>query len=389
MYSGRRSPAGGAPGLLLLIVLTMAGRPADAQEATLDPDERAELAGAMDRLADRMAALEQLEARIAAARELQAEKALRSIEENGVTETIGPIRVRRAAGTAPVAPAIRAALADYDRFLGAPATLPPIRINLYPPEALGPLGRPSSEGSGTTWYAHTDRGMATLRRDLRARVLATLPPPLGPWSGGAGWRDEYRPLSALREMARITTPDGVQCLRSGDMAACRRYLFLDDDGSEEAVVESFARYYTADRIRTLEEQGVQSAVLRCVSSNRRIGIPIPSSGCLRMVATIRSRPDFMARSVIRGSLVAYALRRGGPGATERLRALPGGRTVGDQLAALSGMSSDRLVEAWRDDAMNGRSMFEGVGGNPPGPVSLLWAGGFALLALGSTRWRLG
>jgi len=367
----------------------MAGRPADAQEAVLGQDERAELTRAMERLENRMTALEQLEARIAEARELQAEKALRSIEANGVTETIGPIRVRRAAGTAPVAPVIRAALADYERFLGAPATLPPIRINLYPPEDLGPLAPPSSEGAGASWYAHTDRGMATLQRDLRARALGTLPSPLGPWSGGTGWRDEYRPLSALREMARITTPDGVQCLRAGDMEACRRYLFLDDDGSREAVVESFARYYTADRIRTLETRGVQSAVLRCISSNRRIGIPIPSSGCLRMVATIRSRPAFMARSAIRGSLVAYALRRGGPGAMDRLRALPGAQTVGDQLAALSGMSSDGLLEAWRDDAMNGRGMFEGVGGNPPGPVSLLWAGGFALLALGSTRWRLG
>lgn len=383
------------PLLAVSLALVAVVQPVAAQDARLSEDERARLEREMEALEARMVEVRTLEARLAEAGRRQVGAALRRIEEGSETETIGPIVVRRPSGTAPVSALVRDVLAEFEPTLGDLGRVATLRVNLYDPADVGAAARSGPGDGGAVWFRHTEAGLARLGRQVRAHVLSSIPDPIGLWSGGMGWTDDPATLDALREMARVTDRDGVRCLQDGDIASCGRFLFVEDDGSTEARYRAFDRYYATRDLAMLRRlQGREGdrgweALGRCVSRDRRIGIPLPRAGCLERLARSGARASFMAAPVARGSVVAFALRSGGPGALDRLRARPTGVTVAEQLEAVSGMPIDDLLAAWRGDAVNGSGMFENVGGHPPGPVSLLWAGGLALLALRSTRWRLG
>jgi len=97
-----------------------------------------------------------------------------------------------------------------------------------------------------------------------------------------------------------------------------------------------------------------------------------------------------AHGAARGSVLAFALSSADPGGIEAALALPEGTSVGDQLATIAGIPLDQLVTDWRESISVSGTIFEvGRPGSGRGPFTLLWAGGLALIALRSTRWRLG
>jgi len=387
-----RSSARCVATLVILVGLAVASAPVRAQDALITAAERARLEAEMTRLENRMEAIRGLEASAEEGRERQAERALRRIQEGGLTETIGPLVIRRPSGTPPVAAQVLPVLAAFEATLGDLDDLEISPIHLYLPAELGPLRPPPrarSESGAPVWYRYSDAGLRRIGERVTAHIIASVPTPIGTWSAGAGWGDDYRPLAALRSMAMVADPTGLRCLQFGDIDACARFLLVEDDGSDETRLRAWRGYYSLSRARMLEEHGATIPLLQCIGRSRRTGLPVPRTGCLRQLSRRSISADFQADRYVRGSVVAYALERGGPGALDRIERLPAGVDVGEQLEAISGMPTRDLITAWRADAMNGEGMFEKVGGDPPGPVSLLWAGGFALLALRSTRWRLG
>jgi len=91
--------------------------------------------------------------------------------------------------------------------------------------------------------------------------------------------------------------------------------------------------------------------------------------------------------LVRGSLVAYAVNAGGPGAWERLISSAHLEPT-DALEATSGQPIHELVAGWRGEVMTYRPD-PYVGLLPRGGLTLAWTLLFAALAMRSTRCRLG
>lgn len=90
---------------------------------------------------------------------------------------------------------------------------------------------------------------------------------------------------------------------------------------------------------------------------------------------------------LRGSLLWYAVQRGGAGAWSRLLGQAGASPLA-ALEAASGLNGPELVAGWRDSVLEGRSEHRaGLGSLTL--TSLLWILLFIALAARSTRWRLG
>jgi hypothetical protein len=226
-------------------------------------------------------------------------------------------------------------------------------------------------------------------------VLAAVPGSVVAWSGGQGWNRRYRADDGLRVLLGATDPQGIRCLQAGDLDACHRFLGLAYDGSAGSRLALLEEHYPVGWEPDVSAEGNQGRpddlVIRCMATERRNGSPDPRSACLQDIAeresaTLAALP---AHAYVRGSLVAYALRMGGGEALGPLEALPPEVAVGTQLAAIAGTSEHQLVRSWQSDASLGAGLFRSSAGDRPGPLALFWAGGFALLALRSTRWRLG
>jgi hypothetical protein len=82
-----------------------------------------------------------------------------------------------------------------------------------------------------------------------------------------------------------------------------------------------------------------------------------------------------------------AVRMGGEGAWDRLRADPDA-SAAEALLAASGASRDELAGAWLDYVLENKPATR-AGAGTSTLLALFWIAAFGALAMRSTRWRLG
>lgn len=236
-----------------------------------------------------------------------------------------------------------------------------------------PLGR-NIEISAWETRARAERHVRSALSDAVAHELQATG--IGAWGGADALRD--RDLArTYRGMATAAARSVRSCL-AGDTRACVQSLGLDIGDDAMSVW-----YAPAERRRLVLETHFHPANVSgdlyaaCVEG-------IDDQACDEVIGD-RRWPPLDAR--VRGSVVRYALERGGEGAWMRL--LESTETSPEEaLAYVSGMELNELIAEWRAWLLENRPVsYAGLGGKSA--LALLWILIFTTLATRSTRWRLG
>ena len=377
----------------LILLMGRGAGAIDAQNPYLPEDERARLQVELTDLERSIQAITRVWTSTEDAERRAAERraALR------VTRTIGPIQLRSAPELADdAATAVRSTLDAFGRLLDGFSVQPTLRLDLYierPPEYTR---IPTAVGSG--WIpvrVLEDITAWDIRHQVQPWVVAAIPGAIGAWSGGRGWELPPERGLGLRVMVRSIDPDGIACLQTGDLLACSRYFSLDYDGTLESRRAALDRIYPADPRFPggVDPDGPKrgASLFGCAEAKAQQGAGDPRGECLASISEREAVAMEMlpGGAAARSSLLSHAVRLAPAGGFRRLQDLPAGATVGEQLEALSQSPLELLLTSWRQDASLGRGLFAADPRDRPGPTSLLWAGGLAMLALRSTRWRLG
>ncbi len=214
-------------------------------------------------------------------------------------------------------------------------------------------------------------------------VIATtlgidLPPPVARWAGSsvrAPGADAAR--AAFFELATTPSKATHACLEA-DAVACWVAMGLDLDD------RPLDDWYTPEERRALvsawapgSREG-QPLWISCVESGS-----IPD--CDEYLSRFRLYGPMQDRNA-RSALLWLALRAGGAGAWDRLRADPEANP-GDALRRASGLGTEELASMWRTWVLQGAPRTRAAL-DPHLLFSLMWIAVLAALAMRSTRWRL-
>ena len=372
----------------------LVAEPGFAQQSLLSDTERARVEAELAELDARWAALQAVEARRAA----EAEARVRDAQLRQVSESLGPIEI---AGEAVLVeaglPAVRTGLGRFEMVTGDLSFLAPLRIELYRPGQLGFVNANGDQPDNLRRVAIDEEGNGIdLVGLVREHLLRTLPDPLEQWSQGWGWDSRFNADVGFQTLLESTHPDAVRCLQGNDLAACASFLFLDYDGSDHSSVVALERWYPREFTAAGGQELLDNVAARlrgCRITHARADLAGDwYSACLEQLVTVQGGifEYIPSEGPARGSILAFALNAAEPGALERVGELPVDATVGEQLETLSGKPLRQLVAEWRESiTLSGGIFADGRPGSGRGPLTLLWAGGLALIALRTTRWRLG
>jgi hypothetical protein len=244
-----------------------------------------------------------------------------------------------------------------------------------------------------------------VRRQIRAVIgsaaLSVLPAKLQRWSGGTALGSANVPARRYRSFVRSPTALAQACV-DGSPDACWTAL-----GQMDPTADVVATWFTPDEQRSI--MATRGTPLIGARSECRAGV---DRSCREVVvARVLGLGEMPLSAGLRADLLWFALRRGGPGAVDRLNAsfgdaIPEGRNEGavyatdaahvlgpladikTHLARAADMDGDVLIELWRQSVMQGRP-------SPPATdertrtSTILWVMLFAALSSRSSRWRLG
>lgn len=229
-----------------------------------------------------------------------------------------------------------------------------------------------------------------------ARILfeGQLPRVLNSWSAGYGWDREQAVRIGYQAMLESAHPLSLACSQEAEVEACMDFLFVDYDGTRQSIVTGVDAWYPRDQIWPRVPSNLSPGARNsgCVADDWDWVIEEPTrdrASCVQYLAQSLGPSLAPSKAAARGSLLRFALEQTDTQDFTPLDALSEGATVGAQLEALSGVPIEELVAAWRSEMTLGEPGLGIEGGGGGGPFSLLWAGAFTLLALRSTRWRLG
>jgi len=377
-----------------LLAIAASTAPVAAQDALLTDAERARIEAQLAELDARWAGLQAVEARRAA----ETEARVREAQARQISRRRGPIEVvgERVLVNAAL-PAVATGLGTFELVTGDLSFLSPLRLEVYRPGQLGFVNVNQDQPIGIRRVAMDEEGRGVdIGGVVREHILATLPDPVEQWSQGWGWDGRFNARVGFQTLLESTHPDAVRCMQGNDLDACASFLFLDYDGTETSSVAAFTRWYP----RGFDEypahpvsQDLAGQMSNCRIQQSRQGVEGDLySVCVAWIVRHYGGifQHIPAEGAARGSILAFALENAAPGNLERVMALPPASTVGDQLATLAGMPRERLLAEWRESISLGGGLFDdGRPGSGRGPITLLWAGGLALIALRTTRWRLG
>jgi len=212
-----------------------------------------------------------------------------------------------------------------------------------------------------------------------ATTLGTdLPPFVARWAGSSvrAPTDEAA-RRAFLELATTASKATHDCLEASAVA-CWMALGLDLDDTP------LDDWYTPEERRALVAAWLPGSRERqplwtsCVESGS-----IPD--CDEYLSRFRLYGPIQDRNA-RSALLWLALRAGGAGAWERLRADPGA-DPGDALRRASGLGTEELASTWRAWVLQGAPRTRAAL-DPHLLFSLMWIAALAALAMRSTRWRL-
>jgi hypothetical protein len=378
-------------GLAVLIALAaLRAEPARAQ--VLEAAERAELEARLAEIDARFEALE----RAVDAREARIRRKIEADASRIERVEVGPFVIEGPrAEVEEVAEGVLGAWLRYEPIFGRDTTLPTFTIQVVRSADLASV----VEGSATT------RRLAFLpgRRNASAgsaiaqqMFQENLPRMLNAWTANQGWDRLQARRIGYQALLQSPHPLSLACSQEGDVRACMDFLFVDYDGSPQSVVSELRGWYPEPvelwtritreaRGAALDDAGCNAPELPWYDPN---GPESDFERCARRAARIYGAALAPSKPVVRGSLLRFALERAEVVSLGALDTLPEDASIGDQLEVISGVPTERLVAEWLDALTL-------VDSGPAGqqetsmPVSLLWAGAFTLLALRSTRWRLG
>ncbi|HEX6132669.1 MAG TPA: hypothetical protein VFZ24_01725 [Longimicrobiales bacterium] len=344
----------------VLLAITL---PAAAQ------DPRAELAARIDSLAGIY------EAQLEQVRVLDSIRLARLRELRTDTTVVGPFVVidRDTVPVQRLVDALTAAWSRHAAFVGhAVRRIEGTIVTMTLPPAFTPAG-----GAGQYRFEPFVWGSADYERAARhvmSSVLTdALPADLREWLDGGSVLPGGSLEWPYRELATAHSHAARNCF-AGDVAACIAASGLTDPG------EDWSRWYTPGQLRAQVAQrswysGAAGACVHqlddaaCIAESRRLGGALPPLG-----------------GAARASLLASALELGGTGAYARL--FDDAPDVGARLANAAGLPLDEVVASWREAVERARPSIH-AGMLDAGIWTVILLAALAVLAMRSTRWRLG
>ncbi|MDB4906986.1 MAG: hypothetical protein JWO05_1770 [Gemmatimonadetes bacterium] len=256
-----------------------------------------------------------------------------------------------------------------ERYYGSPV------LTMWSVDTAQHVTRESSE------YGTLQAVSTRLRNHGAHDITASLDQPLRDWAKrDIPWStaDIGNPDNMRSQLVGAGTDVGMQCT-AGSVTACEKGLALAP--TRDRITE----WYSAAQRRELVmrrgwawRRGSQAATFdACVDR-------ADDARCLELLRAHESEmSDEGIPSILRMSLLRFALDRGGPGAFDRLATDTG--DIGSRLAAAAGMPQPALVSAWRDAVLKPEHATEASDPVVLGS-SLLWCAGCLALALWRSRW---
>lgn len=224
----------------------------------------------------------------------------------------------------------------------------------------------------TSWLqpSQRDAAMFALARELDRGT----PGSLRLWSGAPLLAEEPDWSVVYRNLVLSASGAAARCIE-GNLEACADALSLRPPG------DAWERWYTPAQLRVFVESrwGEASSVAgrACVKGD--------DAACVQVLRG--SGPPSPLNSAARRALAQLALARGGAGAYERLLR-DSTASVGARLEAAAHQPERSLIVEWRQRALAARPAHDAGLGVSLFSV-LFWGALFLLLALRSTRWRIG
>jgi hypothetical protein len=218
---------------------------------------------------------------------------------------------------------------------------------------------------------------AVLAQDLRDTPLAT-------WNSSSV-RVPPKPVELYRELALSASVVSRACIE-GDPSSCWAALGLDDGVDDYPLDE----WYSPEERRALAGRNWASRQQMrvweaCVHNGQTSSCDVFLSEVLERQGTPANLAPLGAPP--RSAMLWIAVRMGGDGAWDRLRADPDA-TPAQALLHASGASRDELAEAWLDYVLENKPTTR-AGAGTSTLFALFWIAAFGALAMRSTRWRLG
>jgi len=212
---------------------------------------------------------------------------------------------------------------------------------------------------------------------IQTTLAGDLPAAVTRWSG-SGLRVIPDVAGAVfRELTVSPARSNRACL-GGEAEACWTSLALDLDDTP------LDDWYTPDERRL--RVAALPAPSRLRSSTWNACVKAGSARACNLYLTQWYPYPPITNDAARRAMLWLALRTGGSGAWDRVRANPDA-TPSEALRAASGLSSEELAARWRSWVLEGapptRALFDSRL-----LMQLLWIVAFAALATRSTRWRL-
>ena len=296
------------------------------------------------------------------------------------TFVVGPLRILTPSGQRRVAESFFRDVweNEYAPFVRSSPDLARTRFTFqWAPE----LGRIAVDGPVRRVESLTWRPAPVLRVGVVAAIAgslgADLPDSLAHWAGSdVRDRSDAAP-EVFREVTVTASASNRACL-DGDARACWTSLGLDLDG---APIDD---WYTPEERRA--RVAAFGSFARDRMSLRNACVEERSTDACDVFLERWYRVPPIQDSKARSAMVWIALRAGGSGAWDRLRADPGA-TPADALRFASGLTTEELGARWRAWVLQGappeRALLD-----PHLLTSIMWIVAFAALATRSTRWRL-
>jgi hypothetical protein len=290
------------------------------------------------------------------------------------TMTAGPFIVIDTvpAEVAQVAAAIAERWREYEPMVGAAAARIAGSIVTWrlPAAYVAPRGTTVHQFAP---FMHGDRFEHAADFVIRSALAEVLPGDVRAWLHGAGLQLRGGMDWAYRDLATSNSVAAQQCFDDA-IAACISALGLADAG------RSWEAWYTPEQLRhDVRRRGLgPGRAAACIDAR-------DDTACLEVVRAYGG-PYPPLTGAVRGTLLAHALELGGAGSFARL--LEDAASVGERLERAAGQPLPQIVSSWRARVQEGRpDMHAGVA--TAGAWTLAWLALLALLAMRSTRWRLG